>query len=285
MPEVSVCLDGRKYLWTKHFWYDAENYSITPLILKQQLEALAGINLVSIRMQQNNISSPSVKAIPPARKQSVLRNQVDPIVVRQTLEAVTLKDTVRPYLYDSIEKIEELAYSNNQNLKVLIDVMLELRHRRTRRAKRFLEDVVESFVTAIGVYFPWPDTNATVGKNSLEGEYFQWESGLFKFMGYHVGRTSSLTNLARRQLLDGVYLKILPKVNNVDYMLQWGAPNTNLRLRKMAESIATFTCNAKRRQSIGMNDAISDWEDDLEYLRVNYYVGKYDFEWPLTLLR
>ena len=60
-----------------------------------------------------------------------------------------------------------------------------------------------------------------------------------------------------------------------------GRPRSSVRLKKMAESIATFCRNGKRRAR-SMELAVVEWEQDLEWLRVTYYVGRFRFEWPST---
>jgi hypothetical protein len=94
-----------------------------------------------------------------------------------------------------------------------------------------------------------------------------------------VGVTQGLPETARRELLDEIYSGELPRVNSLEYMEAWGTPASATRLRKMADSIATFARNAKRRASPSLV-AISEWEGDLGYLRKTYYAGKYDFKWP-----
>jgi hypothetical protein len=49
----------------------------------------------------------------------------------------------------------------------------------------------------------------------------------------------------------------------------------------MAYSIASF-CRIAKRRPHAMEVAISDWEGDLNWLRVTYYDGRYQFEWPST---
>jgi hypothetical protein len=48
----------------------------------------------------------------------------------------------------------------------------------------------------------------------------------------------------------------------------------------MAETIASFVRNAKRRRDAHMGSAIKDWEADLEFLYFGYYVDRFHFAWP-----
>jgi hypothetical protein len=53
-----------------------------------------------------------------------------------------------------------------------------------------------------------------------------------------------------------------------------------MRLGPPTDSIAAFTRNAKRKRGSGMWAAIKDWEQDLEFLYTEYYVGHFRFAWP-----
>jgi hypothetical protein len=128
--------------------------------------------------------------------------------------------------------------------------------------------------------FFWPSTEV-VAKSQLpiKDSYFQHKEGIFGCLEYKVG-WSGTTPKRRQILLDRIYLDKLPKINSVQYMFEWGDPQTASRLKKMAESIASFARNAKRRNHQQLKKAILDWESDLNYLRCKYYNNVYDFGWP-----
>ena len=132
---------------------------------------------------------------------------------------------------------------------------------------------------ADGDYFPWPTTEASGGDRSVSGSAWLLE-GPLSFHGYHVGVTSDLTTPIRRAILSGVFLGPVPPVFPVSHMIEWGLPSSASRLRKMAESIAAFTRNARRRRNRNLDFAIKDWEDDLNYLYEEYYIGRFHFAWP-----
>ena len=66
-------------------------------------------------------------------------------------------------------------------------------------------------------------------------------------------------------------------------MREWAAPDSPARLRKMAESLAAFARNAKRRKNQNVVEAVRNWEDDLGFLRRVFYVSKFKFafDWPM----
>lgn len=129
--------------------------------------------------------------------------------------------------------------------------------------------------------FPWPSTDAPAGDGDGHGATGAWqEIGMLAYLGYHVGLSSTLTSAQRMRLLGHVFVMRLPPLNGIAYMRQWGAPDTGTRLRKIAEGLASFARNAKRRRNPNLAEAIRQWEDDLEGLRRAHYVGRFDFPWP-----
>jgi hypothetical protein len=130
-------------------------------------------------------------------------------------------------------------------------------------------------------WFRWPSTAAESGSGQLIPTGWQRE-GFLKFLGYAVGETKGKGALLRRQLMNEIFEGPLPPVFNRDYLAEWSAPGSVGRLRKLAETIAALTRNAKRRQTANMRQAIEDWESDLEYLRTTFYVGRFNFDWPRT---
>ncbi len=102
-----------------------------------------------------------------------------------------------------------------------------------------------------------------------------------KHLDYRVGRNGEADSV-RRSILARVFEGPLPPVFPPDYMASWGRAKSVARLRKLAESLAAFARNAKRRRDSVMDDAISDWEADLSCLYERYYLGRFSFAWPLT---
>ena len=128
-------------------------------------------------------------------------------------------------------------------------------------------------------YFPWPSTDAPNGTGGSVAVEWQ-EIGMLGYLGYHVGTTSQLTAAQRTRLLGHVFLMRLPPLNGIAYMRGWGSPDTGPRLRKIADALASFARNAKRRHKPNMAEAIRQWEADLSYLRRTHYAGRFDFAWP-----
>ena len=131
--------------------------------------------------------------------------------------------------------------------------------------------------------FQWPKTEATPGEKAL-GPTDWPQIGMMKFLGYSVG-VNGETKITRQRILSDLFQKVnLPKVDSQAYVDEWGAPESGARLRKMAQSIASFCRGARRRDEYAMSLAIDEWEEDLAWLKTTYYDGKFDrqFQWPET---
>ncbi len=127
-------------------------------------------------------------------------------------------------------------------------------------------------------YFTWPDTRP-IGDGGGDGINYN-QQGILKFMGYQVGASNGESAATRRHILDAVFAGDLPPVNGRAYMEGWAGPGSAKRLQRLATEIARFARNARSKGSANMDVAISDWEEDLDYLRERYYVGKFGFGWP-----
>lgn len=146
------------------------------------------------------------------------------------------------------------------------------------------EKVSERLVELSQDAFLWPETDVKKSNTALSDDETWPEEGLLSYMGYRVGQKGAIMD-ERRRILDYIYSQPVPRVISAEYMAEWGSPKTGPRLQKMAESLAAFTRNSKRKLSKS-DLAIHEWEADLEYLRKSYYVGRYDtiFVWPPTAI-
>jgi hypothetical protein len=189
-------------------------------------------------------------------------------------------EDVRPYLQCTALQLSLIFKANANNVPVLRAVYFELLQRRSKPSRLLREMVLKALAAKNQEPFFWPSTEV-VAKSQLpiKDSYFQHKEGIFSYLEYKVG-WSGTTPKRRQILLDRIYLDKLPKINSVQYMSEWGDPQTASRLKKMAESIASFARNAKRRNHQQLRKAILDWENDLNYLRCKYYNNVYDFGWP-----
>jgi hypothetical protein len=187
----------------------------------------------------------------------------------------------RPFKILHINDLESIAEKNLHNASVLFEVFTELNFRRHRKRHNDLRRrILDRLLELAAEYFRWPSTSTPSGDSTLNAVGWPLK-GLLSYLGYHVGKTG-LPTMTRREILDEVYNDTLPIVNNTSYMEEWGTPRSDSRLKKLAESLAAFCRNQKRKDGHVQSAAVADWVSDLAYLKSKYYDGVYDFHWPRT---
>jgi hypothetical protein len=105
------------------------------------------------------------------------------------------------------------------------------------------------------------------------------ELGVLRMLGYQVGEQGK-SRAVRHGILARVYEGVLPPLLPASQLWEWGDPSTAKRLRKLAESIASFARNARANDAKKFARAIRDWDEDLGYLREAYHRGEFRFMWP-----
>lgn len=196
-----------------------------------------------------------------------------------------MKQEKRPFITFSWLELQNHAASQRENISHLQEVLSELKYRKSRKAVELYKKIaakIADLSTKEVQSFRWP-TTAIIGDSTsaLRIAHFDYDQGLLKFMGYAVGQKGAYRN-RRQQVLDYVFNERVPKVQSNEYMAEWGEPKSTCRLKKLADSMATFARNARRRRSSDMDHAIAEWEEDLRYLKETYYDRKYQFDWPVV---
>jgi hypothetical protein len=112
----------------------------------------------------------------------------------------------------------------------------------------------------------------------LRGSYERVEESPLYRMGYQVGVTNGLSKPRRKSLLKSAYEGAIPDVEDDDYMEEWGRPRQSKRLWRIAHHIAWLIRSRKSISS--MRYAVTDWKDDLAWLREEFYTKRMRFNWP-----
>lgn len=134
----------------------------------------------------------------------------------------------------------------------------------------------------------WPQPGEGIPSVSSRtgGDIFnvEVEEGPLRRSGYQVGKTGEMIK-TRQDVLKEVFTEAreeFPGTYPIGYLDKWGKPESGMRLEKMARSIATF-CRNQKRMSNPSEQAISDWESDLEWLKREFYNPvHFGFDWPST---
>ncbi len=129
----------------------------------------------------------------------------------------------------------------------------------------------------------WPSTE--VGLTTTSSLSVNWpEEGILSFVGYRVGKTNpTRPETLRKLILEAVFLREIPPILPRFMMDEWGDPGTKVRLLKIANVLAAFARNAKNKRKLDMSLSIKSWEEDLEYLRQEFWLPSfYDLTgaWP-----
>ena len=190
----------------------------------------------------------------------------------------------RKLLDKSSEELKQLFEDHVDNPESLFALLYELTYRSAKSIDGMDRQIITILVDRFSESFKWPNTDVVLGGGGLLIHDFDVpEESPLKLLGYTTGR-SGAGRTTRRRILRRAYHDELPEVHSRDYMAKWGSPHTSNRLRAIATHIASLTRNAKRKNAANMSLAISHWEEDLQYLRREFYAGVYDFSWPSTTL-
>lgn len=122
----------------------------------------------------------------------------------------------------------------------------------------------------------WGNTHVSVSASNRDSIIEAPEIGILKHMGYQVGKTRGLMAEARQTILTKIFNGNLPFINSQDYMEEWGKPGSSERLKKMVDSMSSFCRNQKLAGNVV---AVSHYEEDLEWLKREYYTGRFRFRW------
>jgi len=108
-----------------------------------------------------------------------------------------------------------------------------------------------------------------------------WQKrGVLGSLRYKVGREGAPERV-RHRILTEVFSGPRPPLFPRPYLDQWGDPGSLARLQKIADAIASFARNAKRRGAPGSKTSIQHWESDLR-LHGKHYSDHFFFPWPST---
>ena len=153
----------------------------------------------------------------------------------------------------------------------------------TEEPSLFFIHLDSMFGKEIEEYFDWPSTEVNpswFGMSNLDSS--EWPKiGVLKRMGYSVASKGPITDSRRKEILDYIFQsERLPFVHSYEHMMEWGAAKSVARLKKIANSMASFGRNMRRK---GMNNPLRKYDEDLAYLKETYYLPLNDsWNWPST---
>lgn len=191
--------------------------------------------------------------------------------------------------WNAEELLEQLAVRNNKSIKIYSQEMM-LAYLACGKDPFDDDEVLKYFGREhpalqflMNIGFNWPSSFA--GPSSYPLPEINWpKQGMLSYLNYKVGRAGPVET-KRRKILSTIYeTEVLPNLNSRTYMEQWGRARSDVRLQKLANCIAAFTRNAKRNDPEKFEISIKHWESDLEWLKLTFYAGRYQFYWPSTFV-
>lgn len=164
--------------------------------------------------------------------------------------------------FDTFNKLQKTSSVSIEKIKSI----------RSAIKKEYQED----WRVVIKKYLKWPSTNAPQSLIDLVQDGWV-TSGVLSFHNYHVGEEGEPA-LERRKALNKILnAKLDAKVFNKNYISQWGNPGSLERLMKLATTIAALCRNAKRSK-FNYIRAVREWEEDLAYLKDNFFDKQLNLE-------
>jgi hypothetical protein len=128
--------------------------------------------------------------------------------------------------------------------------------------------------------FEWPHVRidtAIESDESSEG-IGGWGDGPLGILGYSV-RSNGPATSERRRILSRMFELGLNELFDRPDFPEWGRARTNVRLSKIASSIAGFH-NRYRKRYGAWTPVAERWRSDLEWLKKTYYPNVKRFAWP-----
>lgn len=134
----------------------------------------------------------------------------------------------------------------------------------------------------------WPDVDVSLTSGNGSEIAGLPPAGVLRLAGYKVGKSGLHDGKDRLRILKAVLLFDFPRALCAslpeDYLEEWGQPQTSKRLKKMADSLAQWIINGRKKQQNGQDysTAIMHWRMDLHYLKRRFYdpLREAGFTWP-----
>lgn len=111
-------------------------------------------------------------------------------------------------------------------------------------------------------------------------KYGRDEVSPLTLLGYKAGDNGE-PKTTRRRILANAFQGTLPSAQSPEYMAQWGNPDSEKRLKRIAEQVAGNARKERLKEEPSVL-SIKDWEGDLSWLHETFYVGRFNFPWPTT---
>jgi hypothetical protein len=187
----------------------------------------------------------------------------------------------RPFIKEYYPALKEIAFENWDDPKVLSKIGYELQFRTKLNVYSLINKIKERLKELESECFRFPSTELKGHSGEMIIKDRQ-RKGLLLAVGYKTGMYG-LHKEERREILDSLYTKEIPKNTAIKNINLWGKPKTGTRLKEVVYSLARFTKQEKVNPRGDYTTSISERESDLKYLKKKYYDNsRYDWIYPKT---
>ena len=168
-------------------------------------------------------------------------------------------------------------------LSLVADASEKYSNKDSSEVKEFFHRSIVRLVTKIPewiwpVVYDGPNNHEHSGRG---GPYEFNEFSALKMFGYTVGKSGWPKDKRHDFLTDFIEME-LPEIVEETFGDEYGKPNTTDRLRKVANVIAGICSLNVAKNNPNLDQAISDWLTDLDFLKKKYYedAGLQFVPWP-----
>jgi hypothetical protein len=142
---------------------------------------------------------------------------------------------------------------------------------RTVAATFVRKRIQHAYCSACEPKWKWPVVNIGHSRGGMEPDWREFSA--LKMFGYTVGKTAGWPKAKRQMFLTDFMDLDLPQIVEATFGNEYGKPLTTNRLRKVANLLATNCSNFMKNDEARYAVAISDYLEDLKFLKARYYEG------------
>lgn len=181
------------------------------------------------------------------------------------------------------KELEEKARANEDDPRALLEILYDLTTWSDDEIAELQRKIIDRISAHLSEPFDWPEPDpSSIDENDDGGglDTEEWhEIGLLKKLGYATGKHGKAKYRRRAILHRSLQVDAREWLPVEEQAEEWGDPESEGRLEKIANSLSAFAGMEKRKEEPS-EIAISHWEADLKYLKERFYDPGHSFEWP-----
>jgi hypothetical protein len=178
-----------------------------------------------------------------------------------------------------VRELEQKAAENAEDPQALLEILYDLTTWSNDDVAELQKWIIEQISGELDASLTRTPTDVPTADGSANAE--QWpDVGLLGSLGYKVGK-SGLPVFRRHATLRNAFECEAENFIAKPQAMAWGSPKSPTRLQKIANSLAAFAGNARKKEG-DYSAAIEHWESDLQFLKNEYSQDFQRVNWPAT---